>query len=59
VEGASRPKSGKTGTGIRTRRASVGAAGQITKVIGSKLLMLGDRKKPVLSEVEKGWMRRN
>ena len=26
---------------------------QITKVIGSKLLMLGDRKKPVLSEVER------
>jgi single-strand DNA-binding protein len=27
---------------------------QITKVIGSKLIMLGERKKPVLSEVESG-----
>jgi len=27
--------------------------GEITKVIGSKLIMLGDRKKPVLSEVER------
>jgi single-stranded DNA-binding protein len=26
---------------------------QITKVIGSKLIMLGERKKPVLSEVER------